>query len=1010
MRLLPRSTPIEPLATATAANDAIQVGDNGAKEPVKSQNFFGVNSRSKSNKIKKGGQRESFAHVPSAEQKSLGNMLRTQEQLLDSIPSARNGERNMPWRKIQQQTPMQNRSTQTLVRNPSSTSVATAPNYPPRNDSFNAVQPRQFYMNQQPSLESMQASREYYDPAKQPLHVSQQTSASAARDMGLRRGFPMIHATSSDPTLVPRPLKSALKNQKTEAGRKPSNGSPKRPRKLDLASLFPQPKTSRQNLLSPAKFAQSSTALTDVSEFFPQETGNLYRKPALRSGYDTYTSAREPSVDSQSTATTGRAKIFEPDIFDSKKTNVRRPPKGIQNWFDGFDISSDEEEKEPIPPAELAANEALPSTFRLHGQRSRQPTPIIHKTPADPLRERVMAREQAKQNIRHQVKDSDASTVPETVSSAALLDARRDGGSRLAHSRLGSQSVLSLSASESEDETANYSRIRDSVSSSVVIGNASSLGMQRPTIPPRKLHNYNTLSPQQSMIRKSTSTGRSSGSIPIRLMENTPLPPMPEHGIKSGSSEPMEATQRKLNGQRDSESQPSRSRRTTRSFPEREDNESAAGETTSSALTDSSRLMAVSEEEMILLELMRQKRAAMQKDSFSEGYRLALKEEQQHLAKRRESAHLTALQLLKKKEEITAAVSEKKMQDRGSRGESLLSEKRDLRRKMSAIRKEDVDKALKMERFLGIESPDANEFPDPPVPRLNVDIPSQSRFEETLLPQTVYSPLPKFTDERGKMDISPSSTLPPEDEDIEEHHDRIRAFLASSGASDSASAVLFPTPPSHKKTNDFQVKRMSMLAPSPVLEEEPIVPNIPERSPNRLDPRRPRKHTRETADPAPGMLPAPNYLDFDLDLLTPSLDIAPSELPSASGRSGSGRTGSPSVSTSRASPLTPTFTTLGPSSDKATIETAGSDNTSYLCYRGQAGTPDTELSLGAATPASGLRSGKRAPPPSLDTIRGKEAERIASMGSIGSAPEVLAAWADLGGGNDAFASKRTRGR
>jgi len=648
---------------------------------------------------------------------------------------------------------------------------------------------------------------------------------------------------------------------------------------------------------------------------------------------------------------------------------------------------------------------------------------------------------------RAQQKTSPGSeTRPAPVSARSSTYRQREHESRLAHSRLASQSVLSLSGSESGEEDpvpGVLSRQTSVGQESAIVANAASVGMHRPSVGPRKLHS----SPgnvEENTLRHSASTTKTSGSIPMRLGSDVPMPPLPIPADRSTLSSPRMADStagalRKLNGSRDSASQPSRSRPTTRSAAD--DSRSMAEETTSSA-TDGSRMMQVSEEEMILLELMRQKRAAMQKNSFSEGYRLALKQEEEHLAHRREGAHQTALQLLKAREELKrqSATSTLFSEDHEHSGAAAM------RRKYSALHKEDVDKSLKLERFLSLDPhgqvqvvPGADQFP---APSIVVDEEDEGQEEPPMLLQPkTYSPMQKLTQKvrdgtttssapmshsnsAGRSRSASQSPLEDLDDDyMEHHHDRVRAFLAANNASEAGD--LFPTPPNRSRMSmlnqeDWQSNRGSMiLSPSPVPEEEPILDDLELLRPTRWEPERSKKSSKSKsrdrrsdyrrsytaqADPlletAVGLTPQHQHKLHDpYPDITPTLDSGPLELPSA------GFTGSPSLS-SRPSPVTPEFPHVA-ASDKTSvggIEIAGSDNASYR-GEGRAYTPDTEFSAPRTTHAYAKKPAKRAgPPAAIDPLASKRnMDRITSMSSITSAGEdVLAAWAELGGGNSDF--------
>ena len=899
----------------------------------------------------------------------------------------------------------------------------------PRNGGSAAVQLHQFYPERQHSIESMR--RGYYNASAQPLYVSQQTSASAVRDMGLRKGSPTVQEIASAPPSAP--LKSAMKHPKPNL-RANGKTSPKKPKNLDLTSLFPRPRPADSGrLLSPAKFSHSPSALTDKTEFFPQETTRVeVRRQGHNGRFGTYKSTTPASVESGSTNSNSRVKVFEPDIFDRSKTHTRRPPKGIQNWFDGFDVSSDEEEQQE--PVELPANpprlsvEALPSDFspyvapapgqaHLNGYHPTRPQQK-DSHPVDPAKE-LMRR-------RMQRNGSESSTVTGSSSSAAIPGGRKHSAeSRLANSKLESQSVLSLS-SESEDERNECSGIPDS---RIFVEEASKQESHRPMIPPRRM-NFK----QGSGRVKSSSTTQTSGSIPIRLTDTDAALTAPDQNIQSDPDPAFADGLCKLGGLRDSRSQPSpsqpstsqpsRSRRSTQSARTLQ---SAGGETTSSEPSDASRVMAVTEEEMMLLELMRKKRAAMQKNSFSEGYRLALKQEQEHLTERRKSAHHAAVNVLKEKEEprpipVPTAVPSN---GRESRDESLMSEEPDQIRRYSAIRKQDVDKSFKMGRFFAMEAPqeeepyvvnmarmerflmmkpslaDAIQERPPSGTEIEADSMTQTETEgdEIELAATeeeeFVAPPPSPMQRLTQMARGPRQATPLREELTEDYFDDERAFLTSSHYSENPSTAEFPSPPGHSPL-DMQKSYMSMLPPA-MPEDEALTPKLPERSPNRTPLNEIRKELRL---PGTTKLPAASK-PRKADHLKRGADLAALEVPTA-------RTGSPSISTSRPSPLTPTFPiTTNTPMDHTTVQIAGSDTASFQAspYRADPGLPHG-VNAGSA-PSRDIRKLSKKMPSRIDT---KSVDRVTSMTSITSAGEdVLAAWAELGGGSDAFTTRR-RGR
>ncbi|KAI7446643.1 hypothetical protein KC368_g6983, partial [Hortaea werneckii] len=781
MRFRGRTASEKPLATrATTADHVLQLKEG--EVPLKAEALLGTRSKSSNRGPPNLHTRQPTTYTPPLppvsldEDKSFGKSSDaqdwsrdTQQSLWDTMPSS---ERRGPRLQMWPNTEKYNRSATDLLK---------AEVYQP---------------NQRPAKPARKTSsnglQEYYDPSKQPLSVSQQTSDLAVRDQGVRRGSPMMHEVTSEPNVGRRPLKSAMKrNQENERPGMPrtrtaSSDKEKKTRRIDLSHFFSQPRSASHNLLSPNNVSRSPSALSDGSSFFPPETVQVQlKRPSANAPYETQKSLKPPSNDAHYPT---RPKIFEADVFDHTKTNVRRPPKGTQNWFDAFDISSDEEEQpqytvpKPVQmePVELPANEALPSTFSpwamkveeeqhqqqhvppysggrpTHDQWAIKPEsdqPAVHRNASvDPIEDNLLAIGAAKERMQERIKMTqqrkmsvDSATNASAVSSQ---QGSRKPPSRLSRSQLTSESVLSLSDFEGDEKEALPS-IRGSVDdASVMVRQASSIYVEKPVQAPRKLHTRRNPPRESTSTVNTTATAQTSGSIPIRLTKSIPLPdggplsppqmrevyrPYADNGARSHQEEGTAYALSRLEGQRDSKSEPARSRPTTKAS-QQTFNTSVTGDSASSLPTDAAHMMAVTEEEMILLEMMRNKRAMMAKNSFTEGYQQAVKKEQEQLEMRRDSARQAAIKYLRQKEmregenpsQGTKTQRNSRLTERVDRimdgTEPLPQLDEDIRRKYSAIRKEDVDKALKMEKFLGeAKTPTAESFPEPPTRNVAAD-------------------------------------------------------------------------------------------------------------------------------------------------------------------------------------------------------------------------------------------------------------------------------------------------
>ncbi|KAK3053990.1 hypothetical protein LTR09_004766 [Extremus antarcticus] len=1070
MRLRRRPTPTE--LVHRTSNDGSRPFEQ-TEVPLKAQGLLGTNNR----------QNLAAPRIDTPE--PLRELLRADQKSLATFPEPREGSRSitptgkhaMPWPGAQ-------------PSNWSSSDVRTTSNTSggqyglSRHGSGQSVRPNQFYSEQKPSVESV--NRGHYEPTKQPLYVSQQTSASAVRDMALRKGSPTIGEIASSPPPGSKPLKSAMKQPRSL---KDGEGS-KRSKKLDVMSLFPQPKPATGPMLSPAKYTHSPSAVTNNTDYFPEETVYAQvRRQGPNGRFETYKDTTPSASPLEPVNARGlpRVKIFDPDIYDETKTHKRKPPKGIQNWFDGFYISSDDEDEdkmEKTAAVELPAEPSRPSPKELLAGLSPysglQPALSSARDRPDYARRRESLlptlQVQPSARRREHRSNSDLSIVNGTATSAVGGDAQsRLGDGRLAHSQLDTESVLALS---SESDDARSSR-RSSVRESRQINEASATRLQRPAIPPRKVHSKNSLT--EEIIRKSTSTAQTSGSIPIRLTDSMEIPPVP--------------TPRKVQSRRESEAPLSpplanstspllRSQPASRSGKDNSEMQSAAGETTSSAPTDASHLMAVTDEEMMLLELMRQKRAAMQKNSFAEGYRLALKQEEEHLAKKRSSAHSNALKMLKLREEgkLTSSRADSRA------GSPFSDESREQRERYSMIRKGSVDKNFRLGRFLAQESltEETRESGPPaslarlerflvmkpslldaiqdsrPVSGTEIEAEIMTEQDDDTFDEEGYTiDEDDVLDEQGRIiqpgapsvlqrlielgapspeESRPSSVSPlADDSEVETPNDILSdAETRISGLSQVLTAAEnFPTPPG--VSSEKPRKRLSLLLP-PLSDDESLLPDISARSQNRTpllvdgrrtrSPRTPRPAQSENSSnkptPESSHRPLPAVSKFADYSASHSLgvDFMSLELPPTI------RSGSPSLSTSRASPLTPTFAPA-PHMDKSGIAMSASDGSSFrdLIDMSSPEPPTrmaTRVAMGSAratsvarreegraaspvvqnSPVPQKRPSKKVPP-KIDTTEGKSLDRITSMSSITSAGEdVLAAWAELGGGGDALAARR----
>lgn len=171
--------------------------------------------------------------------------------------------------------------------------------------------------------QSSSTLRSYYDPAKSPLYISQQTSASSARDMALRKGQPQIispkrHDFSSGTTVV-----SGMDDEFDS-----KRDSMAKSLHMDLSTLFPKPSVSNHTLLSPNNCVRSPSVLSMASS----NQQSTHSRPKW------FTWERKKSKESISSEFAGHtlASVDESIQLSAKKT-TKNAKRASQTWFEGLE-------------------------------------------------------------------------------------------------------------------------------------------------------------------------------------------------------------------------------------------------------------------------------------------------------------------------------------------------------------------------------------------------------------------------------------------------------------------------------------------------------------------------------------------------------------------------------------------------------------------------------------------------------------------------------------------------
>ncbi|KAH7396586.1 hypothetical protein DE146DRAFT_42323 [Phaeosphaeria sp. MPI-PUGE-AT-0046c] len=308
--------------------------------------------------------------------------------------------------------------------------------------------------------------RSHYDAKSSPLAISQQTSDSAVRDMALRRGHPQI-VTDYSGSYVASPVSPAIQE---EARRKEQRRS--KPARLDLSKLFPKPRggdspSYSDALLSPTKMVNSPAAMSFTSDYhFPrpmtrEPTPNPNSKSQLK---PKKLQRKTPSTPSTPYTPNTPVRKIERDVYDNAKVHVRRPPKGVQHWFDALDEDSDDAVEDPVPihaptavrPYDVARGPTHQTSFGRLAPDSRQSSRSHRVSPAG--RHDTFSHED--------LVDVTRLTSPSQYS----LQSTKTKESALSKSNLQDSSVLSFSSSEDEREGSQPPPRRVAVRKSLDIG------------------------------------------------------------------------------------------------------------------------------------------------------------------------------------------------------------------------------------------------------------------------------------------------------------------------------------------------------------------------------------------------------------------------------------------------------------------------------------------------------------------------------------------------------------
>ncbi|KAL8723069.1 MAG: hypothetical protein Q9225_000540 [Loekoesia sp. 1 TL-2023] len=441
--------------------------------------------------------------------------------------------------------------------------------------------------------------RSYYDPAKSPLSISQQTSASSARDMALRKGYPSISSPLS------RDVSNEISPSATDDNRRPATDHDltRGPVHLDLSKFSPKHQTSAVPIISPDEVSKSPSQLSYSSSQQSASSGrpNWWKRKQAKE-----------SESKKAKASPDEPRLDQFDLgLDSLKTNIRKPRAGTRHWFDGVgDDNAPDTQEGQLDPDKTHRQfwnrrlDNLRPDNRDSSARDLEQGDVNEPSLNDPAMS-VPAK------MRHGLQDS----PPEETPNHTKQPKTRSRSSTVAEVDLSNHSFLELSSSDDEESERSAiqprdqrrHRIRDSIDQNAIGEDVLVSSAER--IRPVKPKSVVNASPRRSK--------RGSEVIP-------PVPKIPERpqlqqrvsSMKWREVQSFKSPIVRIRSVNDSISSSGGASIASQASSLRQ----TAFDPHSKKSAHGSKLMTVTTEEGELLKAMRQTRASIRQDAFTEGY------------------------------------------------------------------------------------------------------------------------------------------------------------------------------------------------------------------------------------------------------------------------------------------------------------------------------------------------------------------------------------------------------
>lgn len=494
--------------------------------------------------------------------------------------------------------------------------------------------------------DSSSTLKSYYDRQKSPLSISQQTSASSARDLALRKGFPpVVSDIPRSPLLQVESSADIFEKHFVDriqhGGDLARDGSTrKKPARLDLSMLFPS-RNKRASKMSdgeslnltpssvsthapythgsqnPSSGRRKLTKAHSKESLRLQNPGirstNPYDLRSQRQTTDTLSSlynSYEQLALSPSMSQIPESRVLEPQSWnDGRRTDVQPRSSPVRNPRERLEISSQPERRTKTRDHQNSDHDShARRKIDSYSQSEQQAT--IDRDPLGSAEKEHFSWKHVRESMISPRWDSSAASI----SSRNTKTSRHTSTSAFSNSDLKHSSVLSLS-SDSEEEASDREPVRSPADSSNdkasrVLNGAAQRPVESRRQPPQQ--------PEQvSLRRQSTRKGAAQVSpfltIPEASATSSRLsgpwspPKLDNHQPATGSLDKREK----------------RSKRTPSTSSKRSSNQPTPPQSPNSVTfreteTDNSRFMALTEQEAALVAALRSKKEKMRQKIIQE--------------------------------------------------------------------------------------------------------------------------------------------------------------------------------------------------------------------------------------------------------------------------------------------------------------------------------------------------------------------------------------------------------